>query len=230
MNSQIKLAAGDQEFEQAFFQLAYDKLQGKLSNLVPFLVGFQLVKKSDNDTKAVGVFGFKSNNGQILFVPAFFINGKIKELEILYSRNNNQFYPLNEDFAELFLKDDVTGLGSVSTQTKEEVNRDIVNPNMRNIIWPPRTGRVSYAEARDLDEKNPEVLQKSAECLLSKRDYVAPPSLTTFVKSADNTIKEAFYELLSKNAEFADAVRSFYTDEEIADSLRVAPIVKEAKP
>ena len=92
-----KRAAGDAEFEQAFFQLAYDKLQGKLSNLIPFLVGFQLVKKSDNDTKAVGVFGFKSNNGQILFVPSFFINGKIKELEILYSRNNNQFYRLNEE-------------------------------------------------------------------------------------------------------------------------------------
>jgi hypothetical protein len=230
MNSQIKLASGNDEFEQAFFQLAYDKLQGKLSNLIPFLVGFQLVKKSENDTKAVGVFGFKSNNGQILFVPTFFVNGKIKDLEILYSRNNNQFYPLNEDFAELFLKDDVTGLGSVSNQSKEEINRDIVRPNMRNIIWPPRTGRISYAEAKDLDEKNPEVLDKAAECLLSKKSYENPPSIINFVKSGDNKVKEAFYFLLNKNAEFADAVRSFYKDEEIADALSVPAIIKEAKP
>ena len=229
MNSQIKLAAGDQEFEQAFFQLAYDKLQGKLSNLVPFLIGFQLVKKSDNDTKAVGVFGFKSNNGQILFVPAFFINGKIKELEILYSRNNNQFYPLNEDFAELFLKDDVTGLGSVSKQRKEEINRDITNPSMRNVIWPPRTGRISYAEAKDLEEKNSDAFEKSAEELLSKKSYETGPELIDFVKNSDNQVKEAFWTLMSKNAAFTDAVRSFYSDEAIADSLKVAPIVKEAK-
>lgn len=229
MNSQIKLAAGDQEFEQAFFQLAYDKLQGKLSNLVPFLVGFQLVKKSDNDTKAVGVFGFKSNNGQILFVPAFFVNGKIKELEILYSRNNNQFYPLNEDFAELFLKDDVTGIGTPSDERKEDVQRDMPSANMRKIIWPPRTGRISYAEAKDLDEKNPEVLTKAAECLLSKKSYTKGPELTNFVKSADNKVKEAFFYMLGKNAEFADAVRSFYSDEAIADALYVAPVVKEAK-
>jgi hypothetical protein len=229
MNSQIKLAAGDQEFEQAFFQLAYDKLQGKLSNLIPFLVGFQLVKKSDNDTKAVGVFGFKSNNGQILFCPAFFVNGKIKELEILYSRNNNQFYPLNEDFAELFLKDDVTGLGSPSTQTKEEVQKDITNPNMRNVIWPPRTGRISYAEAKDLEEKNPEVLEKSAECLTSKKNYDAAPELLAYVKNSDNNVKEAFYSLLSKNAEFTDAVRKYYNDEDIAESLKVAKVVKTPK-
>jgi hypothetical protein len=229
MNSQIKLAAGDQEFEQAFFQLAYDKLQGKLSNLVPFLVGFQLVKKSDNDTKAVGVFGFKSNNGQILFVPAFFVNGKIKELEILYSRNNNQFYPLNEDFAELFLKDDVTGIGTPSNERKEDVQRDIPSANMRKIIFPPRTGRVSYAEAKDLDEKNPEVLSKAADCLLSKKSYNKGPELIDFVKSADNKVKEAFFFMLNKNAEFADAVRSFYPDSAIADSLTVAPVIKEAK-
>lgn len=224
-----KRASGDSEFEQAFFQLAYDKLQGKLSNLVPFLVGFQLVKKSDNDTKAVGVFGFKSNNGQILFVPAFFINGKIKELEILYSRNNNQFYPLNEDFAELFLKDDVTGLGSVSKQRKEEIQRDSITPNMRNVIWPPRTGRISYAEAKDLTEQNQDEFDKAASWLLSKKDYDTGPELLNFVKEGDNHTKEAFLGLLSKNAEFTDAVRIFYTDEEIADSLRVAPIVKEAK-
>jgi hypothetical protein len=230
MNSTIKLAAGDQEFEQAFFQLAYDKLQGKLSNLVPFLVGFQLVKKSDNDTKAVGVFGFKSNNGQILFVPAFFINGKIKELEILYSRNNNQFYPLNEDFAELFLKDDVTGLGSVSKQRKEDIQRDITTPNMRNVIWPPRTGRISYAEAKDLTEQHQDEFNKAAEALLSKKTYDKSPELISFVKESDNNVKQAFWSMMSKSAEYTDAVRSFYSDEAIADALKVAPIIKEAKP
>ena len=225
----IKISDGEKDFEQAFFSLAYTKLSDKLSNLIPFLVGFQLVKRAPNDSKAVGVFGFKSNNGQILFVPTFFINGKIKELEILYSRNNNQFYPLNEDFAELFLKDDVTGIGSTSKETKEEISKGMISPNMRNVIWPPRTGRISFAEAKDLEEHNPEVFTKTAESLLSKKTYKPAPSLIEFVKQADNDVKEAFWNLLNKNAEFTDAVRKFYSDENIADSLKVPPVIKEAK-
>ena len=86
----------DQQFEQGFFQLAYDKLQSKLYNLLPHMVGFEIVTKASDGTKAVGVFGFKSDNGQIIYVPAFFINGKVKDLDVMYSRNNNQFYPLND--------------------------------------------------------------------------------------------------------------------------------------
>ncbi len=226
MNNLVKLAAGDQEFEQGFFQLAYDKIQSKLYNLVPFLVGFQLVKKNETGTKAVGVFGFKSNNGQILFVPAFFVNGKIKELDILYSRNNNQFYPLTEEFAELFLKDDVTGIGSPANEKKEQINKSITNPNMRDVIWPPRTGRITYAEAKDLEEKNLEAFDKVAS-LLEPKTYKDSPSLLTFVKQADNTVKEAFWDLLNKRADFVDAVTRFYTTAEIADSLKVEKVAKE---
>ena len=230
MNSQIKLAAGDQEFETGFFQLAYDKLQSKLYNLLPFLVGFQLVKKNDDGTKAVGVFGFKADNGQVLFVPTFFINGKIKEMDILYSKNNNQFFPLTEDFAELFLKDDVTGLGSPAHEKKVDIMKSTGNPNYRDVIWPPRTGRIAYAEAKDLEEKNPEVFEKAAEQLTSTKNYPEyQTSLTAFVKASDVTVKQAFWDLMEKDSAFVDAVRSMYSDEEIADSLRVEKQAKEAK-
>jgi len=48
----------DQQFEQGFFQLAYDKLQSKLYNLLPYMVGFEVVNKASDGTKAVGAFGF----------------------------------------------------------------------------------------------------------------------------------------------------------------------------
>ena len=228
MNNLVKLAAGDQEFEQGFFQLAYDKLQEKLFNLLPFLIGFQLVKKSQDSTKAVGVFGFKSNNGQIMFVPAFFVNGKIKDMDLLYSKNNNQFYPLTEEFAELFLKNDVTGIGTPSDESRETIMKGIGNPNMRDVIWPPRTGRITYAEAKDLEEKNTTEFEKVSE-MRSARDYATGPSLVEFVKQGDDQIKEAFWSLLVKEASFVDAVRTFYSDEEIAVSLRVEKVAK-AKP
>lgn len=230
MNTLIKLAAGDQEFEQAFFQLAYDKIQAKLYNLLPFMVGFQLVKRSNDSTKAVGVFGFKSNNGQIIFVPAFFINGKIKDMDIMYSRNNNQFYPLTEEFAELFLKDDITGVGTPSDERKEQITKSIGQPNMRDVIWPPRTGRVTYASVKEDTEEHADVFNAAeGELLSAKTASAAPPDLIQFVKEGDEKIKGAFLGLLEKHSHFTDAVRGFYSDSDIADALRIEKVAAKVK-
>ena len=113
------------EMEQAFFQLAFERLQEKLYNLLPYMVGFEIADRSQDGSKLLGVFGFKSNNGQMIFVPAFFINGDVKGVDLMYSKNNEQFYPLNEDFAELFLKDDSTGIGDVTKKTRQEINRNM---------------------------------------------------------------------------------------------------------
>ncbi len=179
----------DQDFESGFFELAYTKLQSKLYNLLPHFVGFELVKKSDDNTKAIGVFAFKSDNGQILYVPAFFINGKVKELDTLYSRNNNQFYPLNEDFAELFLKDDITGLGSVSNDSRKDIMRGTAPVDFRSLALPPRTGRVATA---------------------SVLDYVA--------ESEDN-VKVAMWKIMERSPAFTQALRDYYPDEKIAAAL-----------
>jgi hypothetical protein len=187
------------EFEQSFFQLAYEKLQDKLFNLLPFLVGFEIVQKESDGTKAVGVFGFKSNNGQILFVPAFFVNGTVKGIDIMYSKNNEQFYPLNEDYAELFLKDDATGLGSASKETKKEINQNIQAVDFKDLVRPPRTGKVSFASVIDYVEKN------------------------------DNTVKKAFLNLLEKDASFLESILRFYPIEEIAKAAAADPeLEKEA--
>lgn len=184
-----KFAAPDQEFEQGFFQLAFDKLQSKLYNLIPYLVGFELVKKSDDGAKAIGVFGFKSDNGQIIFVPAFFINGKVKDLDVMYSRNNNQFYPLNEDFAELFLKNDTTGMGSVSADKRKDIEKDIAPVNYRDLVLPPRTSKISYASVID------------------------------YISESDNNVKKAAWGIMEKNAGFTESLRYFYSDEQIAKAF-----------
>lgn len=179
----------DKEFESSMFQLAFDKLQSKLYNLLPFFIGFELVRKSDDNSKAIGVFAFKSDNGQILFVPAFFINGKIKDLDIMYSRNNNQFYPLSEDFAELFLKDDATGMGSVSQDSRKEIQRDQNPVDFRNLAVPPRTGRTVLASFMD------------------------------YVEESDNIVKQATWDILEHNPGYVAALRGFYSDEKIAKAL-----------
>jgi hypothetical protein len=182
-------SATDESLEQAFFQLAYDKLQGSLKNLLPFLIGFEIVKKNEDSTKALGVFGFRSQSGEILYVPAFFVNGKVKNLDLLYSKNNEQFYPLNEDFAELFLKDDMVDFGSASGETKSNLLRDTQQGDYRQMTVPPRTGKYSIA------------------------------SVVDYVQDSDNKTKQAFKGLIEKDAEFCEAVLRFYPLEKIAAAV-----------
>ena len=65
---------GETEFEQAFSSLAYAYLKDKAPRLLDFLVGFQLVDRNEDNTKAMGVFGF-SVGDQWLYAPVFFLNG-----------------------------------------------------------------------------------------------------------------------------------------------------------
>jgi hypothetical protein len=186
--SKTKLA-GDDSLEQSFFQLAYNKLQDSLKNLLPFLIGFEIVKKNEDNTKALGVFGFRSHSGQILYVPAFFIDGKVKNLDLLYSKNNEQFYPLNEDFAEMFLKDETTSLGGVAKEPRQKVLQDMTQGDYRQMTIPPRTGKYTIASCID------------------------------YVKDSDNKTKKAFTELLEKDAEFCEAVLRFYPIEKVAEAV-----------
>lgn len=222
-----KIAGKDQDFEQGFFQLAYDKLQGKLYNLLPFMVGFELVKKNDDDTKAIGVFGFKSGNGQIIYVPAFFINGKIKDMELMYSKNNNQFYPLNEDFALLFLKEDVTGMGSPAHEKKEDIRKSVSTGNLRDVIYPPRTGRIAYASCKSDKEFNRQIQKEAYDLFTQQVDDKPGVSVLEFVKNSGLNTKAAFWSLMQKEAMFSDSLRHFYEDDEIASSLLVEKKAEE---
>lgn len=188
-NTTLPKYAADDQIEGAFFQLAYQRLQDTLKNLIPYLVGFEIVKKNEDNTKALGVFGFRSNSGQILYVPAFFINGKVKNLDLLYSKNNEQFYPLNEDFAEMFIKEELLGLGDNSKENRSDIMRDATQGDYRQMSVPPRTGRYAIASVID------------------------------YVKDSDNNTKKAFTELIEKDAEFCEAVLRFYPLDKVAEAI-----------
>ena len=184
----VKIADDDQ-LEQAFFSLAYNKLTSKLKNILPYLVGFQILSKENGGTKGLGVFAFRSSGGQVLLVPCFFIDGKVKELDMLYSKNNEQFYPLNEDFAEMFLQDDIMALGQNSHETRSDILKDMTSGDFRQMTIPPRTGKYTVA------------------------------SVVDYVEDADKQTKVAFASLLEKDAEFCEALSRFYSIEKIAKAI-----------
>lgn len=100
--SNVKYAAlggngDDTPFEQAFSNLAHAYLQDKAPGLLDHEVGFQLLDRNNENTKAVGVFAFKLGT-MWLYAPMFFLNGDLKGHELLYLKNQDMFVPLKENW------------------------------------------------------------------------------------------------------------------------------------
>ena len=86
----------DTPFEQAFSNLAHAYLQDKAPGLLDHEIGFQLLDRNSENTKAVGVFAFKVG-AMWLYAPMFFLNGDLKGHELLYLKNQDMFVPLKEN-------------------------------------------------------------------------------------------------------------------------------------
>lgn len=102
-----KLAAlggtgSDKSFEEAVSNLAHEFLGDKAPNLMKSELGFQMLDKSDDDNKGIGVCVFKPND-ILMFVPIFFLNGEIKGHELLYLPEQDLFVPLKEPWVNELL-------------------------------------------------------------------------------------------------------------------------------
>ena len=199
MSNLRKIATKDDDLESSLFTLAYDQIQSKLGKLLPYLVGFQVIKANNDKTRIVAAFCFKSDDN-IVLVPVFFNNGNIKDINIIYSKNNEQFYPLSEEFAELFLKGQSTHIGDKAKETPNDIRADSGTFDVGNMILPPRTGKITTA------------------------------SLVEYVQEGSNQTKEVFNHFLSKNAEFLESVLRFHPMDKVAEALVMHKVAVEVKP
>ena len=87
----------DTPFEQAFSNLAHAYLRDSAPKLLDYEIGFQLLDRNRENTKAVGIFAFKVGE-QWLYAPVFFLNGDLKGHELLYIKDQDMFVPLKENW------------------------------------------------------------------------------------------------------------------------------------
>jgi hypothetical protein len=146
VTSAVKRAAlgGEQDvgFEQSFASLAYAYVQERAPLLADYMVGFQLVDRNEDNTKAVGIFGFKVMD-QWVYVPVFFMNGNLKGHELMYLKNQDTFVPLKENWVNYLLAKKPHVLG-------EPVDEDIqqlggMEPDYERMRIPPEGGDTKYS-------------------------------------------------------------------------------------
>jgi len=221
----------DAEFEKTFSDLAHARLRDKAPGLLDHLVGFQLLDKSDDDTRAVGVWGFKVGN-EWMYAPVFFLNGQLKGDELLYLKSQDAFVPLKENWVNYLLNRRPYVLGE--TEPRGQYELGIMQPDFNAIVRPPYAGS-KYASAdglRGLVDYLSETVADDFKPFLPV--VMSPPggekraslynkwNLPTFIKRAGNKAARTLLATIRKNASFAEGVLKFYRMEDIIDAAKEA--------
>lgn len=164
------------DFEKTFSDLAYAFLQQSGLPLMKYLLGFEVVDKSEDDNKAVGFFAFKINDNYY-YVPVFFNNSEIKPLLLIYSYGEDMFYPLTDEWVNFITKSESPDLG----KGIKEKPKNLYPLNLRQFIYPPFINKYSEYKPKFQD-----FLKKATNEFKYKFAKVLKENRTILEKIAEN--------------------------------------------
>lgn len=206
----------DIPFEQAFSNLAHAYLRSEAPTLLDHELGFQLIDRNQENTKAVGIFVFKVGSQQLM-APMFFLRGELKGHELLYMKDQDMFVPMKENWLNYLLnrKPNIIGTG-VDRQTSR---LGVRYPDLQALSIPkyaavhdylPLYGHLTTADVAD-------AVNDLAEHCQTKLD------LSHFLKQASLPALESVVTMLQHRPKIAAAFDAWHG----MDTLTTA--IKEAK-
>lgn len=177
LSKSAELGSNQVQFEQAFSSLGHSYLADKAPKLLQYELGFQLLEKNDDGTRAVGIFAFKVGD-TVLYAPTFFLNGDLKGHELLYIKNQDMFVPLKDSWVNYILGRKPLSIG-------ESVDRNLSNIGVQG----PNLYQLSRAPHKWAADKNwrTAAIKEAAYFATTSPDVAfngKPFSLDDFVKSA----------------------------------------------
>lgn len=139
-----KSAAGDDStFESSLATIGRTSLASRAQKLFEHELGFQVIDKNDDNTRAVGVFGFRVGR-KLLYVPMFYRKGKVKGTEQLRDPGRNMCVPLSDGWVNYYLSGRPDEIG---TGISRSALRDTSQPNLWQLKLPPTKYASWAAEA-----------------------------------------------------------------------------------
>jgi len=112
--------ATESNLERTFADVAYARLRDKAPSMLDYLIGFQLIDKNEEETHAVGIFGFKVGS-EWVYAPVFFINGELKGHDLMYIKGQDAFVPMTEEWVNYILNRRPSVLGEPEPRPRNEI-------------------------------------------------------------------------------------------------------------
>ncbi len=141
------------QMEMDFGRLAYSFITDRAAGLMPYLLGFEVVERENDGSRAIGIFGFKVGK-DYYYAPAFFVNNQVRGMELLYSKRTNMFLPLKEAWINYIVNRQTIQLGESATEPR--VREQFERPRFDFLSEPPQGGRMGKIGAAKGKKEEPD--------------------------------------------------------------------------
>ena len=154
-----------------FSQMALEKLNAASPGLSKYIIAFKDMSSElqDSDGVEVGVFMMR-NGGSMFYVPVISRGGVTFPIDSIYLADRKAFFPLTKKTIEQIKTSQNSNVGKAARIPQGAIR----NPDLKDLVVPPRTGKFMYASDGRMGEliamAHPEirkdladVIEKSAE-------------------------------------------------------------------
>ena len=176
-----------------FYDIALAKLLQTLPELSNYIVTFKDASEDipEGSTMKVGIFILRSGK-EYMYVPVVAKDENIYPIDSIFFENTSKFYPLTKKTLS------VIETLSQSTQGKAmKIPSNVVkNPDMSQLINPPRTGKFVYSSSSRLGD---------------------------FLQSMPDTLKRFTIEKIASEHSMYENLHQLFGLKDIFDSLKMAP-------
>jgi hypothetical protein len=232
--------------ELDFGRMAHTFVMDKAPGLAKYMLGFEIVDKSDDESRLIGIFGFKVAD-DYFYVPAFFINNQVTGIEFLYMKRSNSFVPLTEGWIDSVVSRQSMRLGGPAPDARK-VREDFSTPDFTLLSEPPGVKHadtvIGFAETapevwNEIQRSMVEMIGKDAAFQNAWAGFAGAAaggnviektadgsSLVEFMRlTRDPRVIEALLNTVGTDIKFASAALSFYPSvESLAPSVEPLPV------
>ena len=214
-------------FEQQFGILANATISDKFPQLDSMKLAFQLIDKTDDNTKAVGASVYVVGK-TVIFVPAFFRNGQLKTGDMMLIGQSQTFLPMSDPWLAWIKNKDITPEGELVSAKDLDPIGTTKGTTIREIADPIIKTASTYLKG--LCKLDPELTKTASK--MSVLDTAIHMGKEATASMLDNMTKE---DLLNATLSFykPDELQKFaYTAQGMDDAPAfkvIMPFEKEAK-
>lgn len=211
-----------QQVEQNLAEIAVSQVSEKNPNLLSYYLGFDLIDKNEDGTRAAGIMGFKIG-GQLVYIPVFFLNGKIKGMEVMYLKNSDTFVANNEQWVNYIASQNPSDIGEPAPQDTQNVQGEM-NNSLRIFSRPPASANSKAASM--------EVYELSVDDFIDSGIALSEPNkdFVDFLKSAGYETSFNFAKLATEHPKLIELVSKFYDLDDIKTAMEEAKSSKVKEP
>jgi hypothetical protein len=205
----------EKTFESSFAEMALTTLKNRAPAMVDYMMGFQLVDRSEDDTRAVGFFGFKVGHNWV-YVPSFFLAGEIKGTELMYVKEQDVFLPLEEGWVNYLIQRKPFVLGKGAPEDRQ--GQGVQGIDLRRLRVPPSDTKTASAGLHIYGMDALADWAPGGAQMFIEKEIDGIRSLPQFL--AFKGASESFIQLMKSNQKVASAALTFYKVEDFRHAAK----------